>query len=345
MSVLLVATGGTIASRPGPDGAVGVALSGAEVLSAVGGIDLDDIDVIDVASVPSWNVEPDKRAEVASMCGRVLSDGRADAVVVTHGTDTVEETAWFTELLASRITARGPIVFTAAMRNAAMLAADGPANLRDAILTARSPAARDRGVMVCANGELHHARWVTKIDAHDLGTFRSPSAAAIGRVVAGRVMFTLASPPPPPPPPAAHGDGDGVDELRVDGRVAQIPAYAGIDPDIVDFHVARGAKGIVVEGTGAGNVYAGLVPGIERAVAAEVAVVVTTRCLTGAVAPIYGGDGGGARLAEIGVIGGGDLGAVRARLALMVALGGEPPLDAVRRWFAELVEPTTAGRP
>jgi L-asparaginase len=343
MSVLLVATGGTIASRPGPDGAVAVALSGAEVLSAVGDIDLDDIDVVDVASVPSWNVEPAKRAEVASMCGRVLSEGHADAVVVTHGTDTLEETAWFTELLASRTTAHGPIVFTAAMRNAAMLAADGPANLRDAILTARSAAARDRGVIVCTHGELHHARWVTKIDAHALSTFRSPSAAAIGRVVAGRVIFTLASPPAPPPPPGAHGDGDG--ELHVEGHVAQVPAYAGIDPDIVDFHVARGAKGIVVEGTGAGNVYGGLVPGIERAVAADVAVVVTTRCLTGTVTPMYGGDGGGARLAEIGVIPGGDLGAVKARLALMVALAGNAPVDAVRSWFAELVEPPTAGRP
>jgi L-asparaginase len=195
VSILLLATGGTIASRPGTDGSVTTALSGAEVLATVSGVDLDDVEVVDVASVSSWNVEPDKRAEVAAMCRRALADGRAEAVVITHGTDTVEETAWFTELLAGSATERGPIVFTVAMRNAAALAADGPANLRDAIVTSRSPSSRDRGVMVCANSELHHARWVTKTDAHALDTFRSPAAAPIGRVVGGRVTYTLASPP------------------------------------------------------------------------------------------------------------------------------------------------------
>jgi L-asparaginase len=340
--ILLLATGGTIASRPGPDGSVTTALSGAEVLATVDDIAVRDIDVIDVAAVSSWNVEPGQRAEVASRCRRALADGRADAVVVTHGTDTVEETAWFTELLAGATTAVGPVIFTVAMRNAAALAADGPANLRDAIVTARSSSARDRGVMVCANSELHHARWVTKTDAHALDTFQSPPAGPIGRVVAGEVTFGLASPPSPPPAPGSPPDGDGVD---VEGRVAMIPSYAGIEHDIVDFHLARGVKGIVLEGTGAGNVYGGLMPGIQRALAAGVAVVVTTRCLTGAVAPIYGGDGGGARLAELGVIPGGDLGAVKARLALMVALAAEPPIDAVREWFAELVEPPTAVRP
>ena len=330
MPILLIATGGTIASRPGPDGAVTTALSGDEVMATVTDIAIDDVEVLDVASVSSWNVEPDKRAEVAVMCRQALDDGRADAVIVTHGTDTVEETAWLTELLGRRATTNGPVVFTAAMRNAAVLAADGPANLRDAILTARSPSARDRGVLLCANGELHHARWVTKTDAHALDTFRSPGAAAVGRVVAERVRFTLGSPPPPPPPPVAD---------HLEHHVALVPSYAGIDADIVDVFVARGAKGIVVEGTGAGNVYGGLMSGIERATAAGIPVVVTTRCLTGAVAPIYGGDGGGARLAEIGVLPGGDLSAIKARLALMVALAGGSTIDDVRAWFGQLVEP------
>ncbi|MGH9117595.1 MAG: asparaginase [Acidimicrobiales bacterium] len=336
MSILLVATGGTIASRPGPDGAVTTALSGDEVVATVTDIGVDDVEVVDVASVSSWNVEPDKRAEVAVMCRRALADGRADAVIVTHGTDTVEETAWLTELLAGRATARGPVVFTAAMRNAAALAADGPANLRDTILVARAPTARDRGVLLCANGEVHHARWVTKSDAHALDTFESPGAAPVGRVVAERVAFTLPSPPPPPPPPEVD---------HVEHHVALLPSYAGLDTDIVDVFVARGARGIVVEGTGAGNVYGGLMPGIERAIAAGIPVVVTTRCRTGAVAPIYGGDGGGARLAETGVILGGDLSAIKARLALMVALAGGSSMEAVRAWFAELVEPVApAGR-
>ena len=123
-----------------------------------------------------------------------------------------------------------------------------------------------------------------------------------------------------------------------------MPSYAGVAADIVDFHLSRGAKGVVVEGTGAGNVYAALVPGIERALAAGVPVVLTTRCITGPVAPIYGGDGGGARLAEMGVIPGGDLAAIKARLALMVALAGGSSVEEVRRWFAELVEPVVPAR-
>lgn len=328
MTILLVATGGTIASRPGPDGAVATALTGAEVLASIGDVDVDDVAVIDIAAVPSWNVEPVLRSETARLCVGALEDGRASGVIVTHGTDTVEETAWLTELLAGPATAKGPIVFTAAMRHSAALAADGPANLRDSLLVVRDPVASGRGVLVCVNGEIHHARWVTKTDAHALHAFQSPATGPVGRVVNGAVSFTIASPPGPPP---------AADDRRIEPEVSIVGSYAGIDGGIVDFFLDRGARGIVVEGTGAGNVNQALVPGIGRAIAGGVAVVLTTRCATGAVVPIYGGDGGGARLAELGVIGGGDLSAIKAQLALMVALGRDPRPDAVRVWFADLV--------
>jgi L-asparaginase len=325
--IVLVATGGTIASRPAADGAVTTALSGSELLDSVAGVDTIDVDVVDLACAHSWNHEPTFMAEVAATCRRLLTDEGASGVVVTHGTDTLEETAWLTELLAGSATVDGPIVFTAAMRNAAELSADGPANLRDALTVARDPEAAGRGVLLCVNGDLHHARWVVKTDAHALDTFRSPAAGPVGRIDAGRVTFTIT----PPAAPAAAPPGP--EDRLIEPEVALVKAYGGITPDVIDFFVDRGARGLVVEGTGAGNVYGGLVDGITRAIAAGLPVVVTSRCLTGAVLPIYGGDGGGARLAELGVIPGRDLGSVKARLALMVALARNPGLDAVRAWF------------
>ena len=125
VSVLLLATGGTIASQPrAGDGAVTASLKGADLLASTG-VDASAVDVVDIAHGPSWNFEPEFQAEVAWTARQALVDGRASGVVVTHGTDTVEETLWLTELLAREATVAGPIVFTAAMRHAAETAAEG----------------------------------------------------------------------------------------------------------------------------------------------------------------------------------------------------------------------------
>jgi L-asparaginase len=195
------------------------------------------------------------------------------------------------------------------MRNAGEPDADGPANLRDACALAASSDGRGRGGLLCVNGEIHEARWVTKTDSQSLDTFRSFGQRPWAR------------------PPA------GAD---IESRIAIIRSYGGIDGDIVEWHLDRGIRGLVVEGGGAGNVSGALVPGLERAIARGVPVVVVTRCLTGAVAPIYGGPGGGHTLESIGVIGGSDLNASKARVALAVAIGVDPAVDAVRAWFKEL---------
>jgi L-asparaginase len=131
------------------------------------------------------------------------------------------------------------------------------------------------------------------------------------------------------PPPAGSS---------LEAAVVQAPSHIGVDPGVIEWHLQRGARGLVVEGTGAGNVHASLVPGVEAAVAAGVPVVVTSRCWTGAVSPTYGTPGGGHHLAAIGCIAGGDLPTHKARLALSVALGLDPDPDAVRRWFVALLD-------
>lgn len=308
MSVVLVATGGTIASTVQPGGGVAVALTGAELLATVPKVYATDVEVVDVVHGASWNFDIETMAATALQV-RAAIEGGADGVVVTHGTDTLEDTAWLTDLLTFDLTERAPIVFTGAMRNAGEPDGDGPGNLRDALALARSREGLGRGALVCINGEIHEARFVTKVDSQRLDTFTSYDARPWTR-----------------PPHVAD----------VVPNVALLRSYGGIDGALVDWFVERGARGIVIDGSGAGNVSGTLVPGIERALAAGVPVVVTTRCLTGSVAPIYGGPGGGHSLAALGVVAGADLSASKARLALAVALAVDPSIDAVREWFGLL---------
>jgi L-asparaginase len=322
MTLLFLATGGTIASRVDASGAVVPAVAPEELLDAVPGLDrLGAIQVEEIDRVNGWNVTPATMVRVAERAREALEAGDADGVVVTHGTDTVEETLYLTDLLAGAATSRGGIVFACAMRASSDLGADGPRNLRNAAVTALDPAARGRGALLSVNDELHAARWVTKTDTTNVSTFRSPGAGPVGGIEHGRPRF--AGTPPPRPP---RGQ-------RVDFDVALITAYSGMAATPVRRLIEDGVRGLVVQGTGAGNVPGTLVPALAEAIEAGVAVVIASRCWTGRTVPIYGGPGGGVTLRDLGVVGAGDLPAHKARLGLMVALGLTRDLDGVRDWF------------
>lgn len=307
MPVLLIACGGTIAGRSGPGG-VRAALDGAALLARAG---VDGVDVLDAGRGPSWGLTTDDAVAIARTVVDAAASGAHDGVVVTHGTDTIEETLFLAWLLGGAAAAeRCPIVFTGAMRHDDHPDADGPTNLRDAVALAAAGGRDEPGPVLRIGGETHHARFAAKTDTSALDTFRSVGTG------------------PTTPPP--HGG-------TVVAGVVQVPSHTGVDPGVVDWLLERGATGLVVEGTGAGNAHRDLVGGIERAVAAAVPVVVTSRCWTGAVSPTYGGRGGGAELAALGCIGGGELPTHKARIALSVALGVDPDPEAVRTWFAELV--------
>lgn len=302
MKVILLAAGGTIASRVRADGAVAVALSGAELVARAG-VDPARIEVVDAARGPSWSLTAEAMAGLARRA--VAASDRAP-VVVTHGTDTLEETAFLTWLLAGS----RPVVFTGAMRHDDHPEADGPANLREALALAGSGGVD--GPVVRLGGATHHARWATKTDTSAGDAFRSVGGSGV----------------PPAPPSAAD---------RLVTAVAEVRSHVGVDGGVIGWHLDAGARGIVVEATGAGNVHGDLVGGIRRALGEGVPVVVTTRCATGPVSPTYGGPGGGHEVAALGCILGGDLTPHKARLALWVALGQASDLDDVRRWFAALL--------
>ena len=325
MSVTLIATGGTIASTADAEGRVTTTLHGEDLLAAAGPLPVD-VEVVDLRVPGSWNLTSELAAGIAGAARSALLGG-ARGVVITHGTDVVEETAWLCELLVRDVTDRGPVVLTAAMRHASEFAPDGPRNLADALAVAATPHSADRGAIVCVNGELHHARWVTKTHATGLATFESPGRGPVGEVSERGVRFTAAGPPPPPPPPA---DGSVVGDIPI------VVSHWDVDADLVDWHVARGARGLVLQGGGAGNVNGRLVEPIERAVAAGVPVVGTTRCPQGEVVPVYGGDGGFASLHALGVMPSFGLSAGKARLALGVALAADPDPVEVRRYIEAL---------
>lgn len=325
MTVRLLATGGTIASRLDPDtGAVVPAVAPDDLLAAVPDLAaLGPIEVEELDRVNGWNVTPQVMERTARAARRALTEDDVDGVVVTHGTDTVEETLYLVDLLVGATTDRGAITFACAMRSSGELGADGPRNLRDAVRVATDPAARGRGALLVVNDEVHCARWATKTDTTNLSTFRSWPGGPVGHLEQGTPRFALDTPPRPP-----HGD-------RLDPAVALVTAYTGMDDAMLRWLVDdRGVHGIVLVGTGAGNVPGGLVPGIDHAIGRGVPVVVASRCLTGRPQPIYGGPGGGVTLAEHGVVRANGLNGPKARLGLMVALGIDRDPDHVREWFA-----------
>jgi L-asparaginase len=311
MTLRVIATGGTIASLADPDtGAVRPAVSAQDLVASVPG--LGEVAVEEVAHVNGWNVTPATMLEVA----RRAAGGGA---VVTHGTDTVEETAFLCDL-----TVEADVVFAAAMRSGGEVAADGPRNLLCAAEVAR--AAPGMGTMLVLNDEIHAARWARKQDSSRVSAFVSPGHGPIGTVVPGSVRLAMR-----PPRRFLVPLPDALDR-----PVPVIQTYTGIEEGLIEAVLdATGAAGLVLEGTGLGNVPGTAEPGIRAAVARGLPVVVATRVPTGGTGAVYGGPGGGVTLRELGVIAAGPLPAAKARLLLMLLLATG---DDVRTRFEQAVD-------
>lgn len=234
---------------------------------------------------------------------QAVRDG-ATGVVVTHGTDTMEDVAFLVDLFhASPV----PVIFTGAQRAASLPGCDGPANLHDAVAVARDPGARGIGTVIVFGGRILPARSARKLDSSGPEAF-GPHGTAIGRVDGHGVRLTAT---PRRAPVFAIADPEPAVEIAALGL--------GSSPILVDALVAGGIRGLVIEGFGRGNVPGQLVPAIERAQAADVLVGIATHCIEGGTAPAYES---GARLAALGAIGAEDLSARKLRLLFAVALGG-----------------------
>jgi L-asparaginase len=304
--VVVVSTGGTIAMRPDPaTGKLVPAVSGDELVEMLAWPEAPPLELDDFARVPSF----DMHGELAlSLARRVLThSAQRVGVVVTHGTDTMEETVYMVDRLLPEDA--GPVVLTGAQRGADERDADGPRNLRDAITVAASEQASHRGALIVFGGEIHAAREARKVHTSAPRAFGSPGYGPVGHVDAGKVGFRRRPDRRPP--------------LPVPDRLAPVDLirlYAGSDARFLRASVDSGAEAIVLEGTGRGNANEQVVEGVREAVAGGVAVVVCSRAAAGRVEPVYG-RGGGRDLADAGALFAGDLAGPKARVLLQLALG------------------------
>lgn len=327
--ILVLATGGTIASRPGTDG-VAPALSGAELVE---GVLADDPGLRDTLRVsveepfrrPSYTIGPDAMLQLARRARTALT-GAYDAVVVLHGTDTVADSAWLTHLLTLPVSG-GPVVFTSAMRHAAEPGADGPRNLLDALRVAAHPDAAGHGALLVVNGEIHPATRVVKSHTSALHAFTSPGASPVGGLTGTTVRFTR----PPARPFADPGP------VGTPAEVGVVPAWAGHGSAVIGALLDAGVQGLVVEGTGAGHVRPDAVTGLERAFALGVPVTVTSRAGVGPVHRGYGGGPGSGRwLDTTPVLDSGELGTARAQLALAVGIAAHGTGPGLADWYGQV---------
>ena len=312
MKVVVVSTGGTIAMRPDPaTGKLVPAVSGEELVEMLRWPEAPPLELDEFARVPSFDMHGDLALALAD---RVAEQSRRDdvaGVVVTHGTDTMEESVYTVDRLHD---SEKPVAFTGAQRAADEPDTDGPRNLRSAIRVAFAGESAGRGAVVVFAGEVHGAREVRKVHTSALEAFASPGYGPLGHVDGERVTYRRR---PDRGPPLRHPEGalPQVDLIRL---------HAGSDDRFLRSSLESGSRAIVLEATGRGNANERVLPGVEAAVAAGVPVVICSRCLAGRVEPVYG-RGGGKDLAEAGAHFAGDLAGPKARvlLQLVLAAGGD----------------------
>jgi L-asparaginase len=306
--VAVVFTGGTISSQHDPVAGGNVpALSGAEILATVPGLDaIADIVPIDRGLTPASHFTFPALFGLWEAIARALRDDAIDGVVVVQGTDTIEETAFFFDLLQA---GPKPIVVTGAMRVSSAPDYDGPANLRRAVAAAAATELRGAGVVVVLSGTIEPADDVTKTHTTAFDTFRSLNAGSLGRVEDGRVVVAR-----------ARGPRRHVAATRAAERVHLVTATVAMDGAVIDA-LRDEADGFVIEATGGGNTSALLLAAAERAIADGLPVVLTTRCPAGAANGDYAFPGGGATWLRAGAMLAGHLGGPKARVALALGLG------------------------
>jgi len=319
--IAVVFNGGTISMKVDERIKAAVpSLTGEEIMSMVTGIEeFAEIESFNFSSMPSPHMSVEIMLELSKFIEELLNREDIDGVVITHGTDTLEETAYLLDLT---LKTEKPVVITGAMRSSSELGYDGPFNLAASICTAISDDSKGRGVLVCFNGELNSASEVTKANSMALSAFRTPNFGPIGIVDNNKVLFYRNAP-----------KTNKYEAAKLRGDVALIKCVAGMDSSYINFVIDNGYKGIVIEAMGRGNVPPNMVSGIERAIENNLPVVLVSRCFEGRVFESYGYEGGGKMLKNIGVIFGDTLPGQKARIKLMLAIASELTLDEIKSSF------------
>ena len=319
--IAIIFNGGTISMKIDEKiKAAGPSLSADEIMSMIPGVeDYAEIEAYTFSSMPSPHMTLETMLKLSEFTTELVERDDIDGVVITHGTDTLEETAYLLDLT---VKTKKPVVVTGAMRSGSELGYDGPFNLATSICTAISDEAVGRGVLVCFNGELNSASEVTKANSMALNAFRTPNFGPIGIVDNDNVIF--------------YRDANHLEKYdvsKIEKQVALIKCVVDMDSSYIDYLIEKGYGGIVIEALGRGNVPPKMVEGIKKAIELEIPVVVVSRCFEGRVFESYGYEGGGKQLKNLGVIFGDTLPGQKARIKLILAINSGLNIHEVAKVF------------
>lgn len=320
--ILVLTTGGTIAMAENED-SQGVKPQDPSSLQAVLPLlsKYAEVEMEHLFNIPSPHITLQHMYTLATQINQRLQQSDLDGVVVTHGTDTLEETAYFLNLVINH---SKTVVVTGAMRSQNELGSDGPYNLVNAVRVAANPKARDRGTLVVFNDEIHASKTVTKTHTSNVATFQSPSLGPIGFVTKKEIIFQHQlerEPILPLKPPTA--------------KVPLIKTVAGMDDQMIHWALSQHADGIVIEALGQGNVPPAMLPGIQQALANKVPIVLVSRCLNGIVQDTYEYEGGGKTLKEMGLIFSNGINGPKARIKLILSLNKTKNLVQLQSYFQQ----------
>lgn len=321
--IIIITTGGTIAmKKDGVTGALVPALSGEALIDTVPGIDDGaHIEVREFSNIPSEYMTLDRMGALAAFIESLDTD-EVDGYVITHGTDTMEETAFF---LNHTVHLNKPVCLTGAMRSAAAVGTDGPGNILAAVRAACCDNLYGMGVLVVMNDRVYLADDVVKSHATATDAFTSASFGPVGFVSGDKVVVRKCS--------QKRWIGN-VQDLKA--RVWIVRCGAGMDDSLLAGVLAAGVDGLIVEGFGCGNVPLGMASALKTMVKKGIPVILTSRTGHGYVEREYGGEGGTAALEDAGIISAGGLSSQKARILLILAMGNHLSSRQISARFSEI---------
>lgn len=274
----------------------------------------------DIFNLPSPHITPQHMLMLKERIQQAYAEGVA-GVVITHGTDTLEETAFFLDVTIGNLL---PIVVTGAMRSSNELGSDGLYNFESAIRVAAADASQGKGVLVVMNDEIHTAHFVTKTHTTNVATFRTPTFGPIGMLTKQHVRFVQQ------PQKTTH-----LDVRTINGLVPIVKAYAGMNAQFIEVLSEAGMDGLVIEGLGAGNLPPQTIPALKNLMVKNIPVVLVSRCFNGVAEPIYDYEGGGKQLEKMGIIFCTGINSQKARLKLLIALNSSLDDISQRQFLQE----------
>jgi L-asparaginase len=312
--VVLLTTGGTIAMKCELSGAkASVAMDGQQLQQSLQE-DSPISRVEDIAALPSSHFQLDTLWSIRDRVADIVAEPDTAGIVITHGTDTIEETAYLLDLT---VTGEKPIVLTGAMRTASDPGYDGRSNLIAAVRAASSLKSRGLGAIIVMNDEIHAARFATKAHTLSPAALQSPGWGPIGRIAGDCVQIT-------------HRPKRTVlPWLGLEPNVILLKLGVAMETHLLDYALSRGARGLVIEGFGSGRVPPSWVPAIEKARNWGVTVVIASRCISGPMWDNYNYSGAYQALRDLGCLFADELNGQKARIKLMVSLASAQTPDEV----------------